>query len=97
MLHAEMQTRMRTRIVPKTIQIRDLDDDVYRELARRAADDDLTVPEYLRRLLRQHVSRPTMKQWLERVRGQPVRHDISTQETLDALDEIRGPRPDAGR
>ena len=35
--------------MPKTIQIRDLDDDVYSALARHVADAGVTVPELLRR------------------------------------------------
>lgn len=35
--------------MPKTIQIRNLDDDVYEALRRRAAAAGLTVPEVLRR------------------------------------------------
>lgn len=35
--------------MPKTIQIRDIDDDVYAELARRAAEAGTSVPELLRK------------------------------------------------
>jgi len=35
-------------VVPKTVQIRDLDDDVYAGLARRAAEAGVSVPELLR-------------------------------------------------
>ncbi|MGL4745503.1 MAG: FitA-like ribbon-helix-helix domain-containing protein, partial [Dermatophilaceae bacterium] len=35
--------------MPKTIQIRDIDDDVYDALARRAAELGLSVPELLRK------------------------------------------------
>lgn len=34
--------------MPKTIQIRDLDDEVYLALGRRAADAGVTIPELLR-------------------------------------------------
>jgi plasmid stability protein len=33
----------------KTIQVRDVDDDVYRTLRRRAADEDLSLSAYLRK------------------------------------------------
>jgi len=80
--------------VPKTIQIRDLDDDVYAALVRRAAEADITVPELLRREATRLASRPSMAEWLERTR----RHSsgITRAEVLAALDEQRGPWPDAG-
>ena len=35
--------------MPKTVQIRDIDDDVYAALVRRAAESGVTVPDLLRR------------------------------------------------
>jgi hypothetical protein len=81
--------------VPKTIQIRDLDDDVYAALVRRAAEADITVPELLRREATRLASRLTMSEWLERTRRRPS--NISREEVLAAFDELRGPWPDAGR
>jgi len=80
--------------VPKTIQIRDVDDEVYRALARRAAEADLTVPELLRREAARWAARPTMTEWLERTRRRSS--DVTRAEVLEALDEIRGPWPDDG-
>ncbi|MGH3850814.1 MAG: FitA-like ribbon-helix-helix domain-containing protein, partial [Pseudonocardiaceae bacterium] len=34
--------------MPKTVQVRDIDDDVYDALRRRASQAGLTVPELLR-------------------------------------------------
>ena len=34
--------------MPKTVHIRDLDDEVYAKLARRAAEAGVSVPELLR-------------------------------------------------
>lgn len=81
--------------MPKTVQIRDLDDAVYAALARRAAEVDLSVPEYLRLEATRMSTRPTMTEWLERTRRR--RSDITSAEVLAAFDEIRGPWPDAGR
>lgn len=82
--------------MPKTIQLRNIDDDVYAALKRRAAEEALTVPELLRREAERLASRPSMKQWLERTRRKP-HSNITPQEVLEALDEIRGPWPDADR
>jgi plasmid stability protein len=81
--------------VSKTIQIRDVDDDVYAALSVRAAEAGLSVPELLRREVTRLASRPTVAEWLERLGRRSS--DISSEEVLSTLDEIRGPWPDAGR
>lgn len=77
------------------MQIRDIDDDVYAALARRAADAGLTVPDLLRREATRLANRPSVDEWLARTRRRPPR--IDRRDVLEALDEIRGPWPDAGR
>ena len=79
----------------RTIQIRDLDDDVYAALVRRGAEAGLTVPELLRREAARLAARPTVEEWLARTRRRPSA--VSSAEVLDALDEQRGPWPDARR
>ena len=79
----------------RTIQIRDLDDDVYAALVRRGAEAGLTVPELLRREAARLAARPTVDEWLARTRRRPSA--VSTTEVLEALDEQRGPWPDARR
>ena len=79
----------------RTIQIRDLDDDVYAALVRRGAEAGLTVPELLRREAARLAARPTVEEWLARTRRRPSA--VSSAEVLEALDEQRGPWPDARR
>ncbi|HET8743945.1 MAG TPA: hypothetical protein VFM41_15100 [Gaiella sp.] len=81
--------------MPRTVQIRDIDDDVYAALARRAAESGITVPELLRREAARLASRPTIEEWLTRTRRRPSR--ITSAEIVEALDEVRGPWPDADR
>jgi hypothetical protein len=81
--------------VPKTIQIRDVDDDVYAALARRAAEAGITVPDLLRREAARLAARPTMEEWLARTRRRPS--GITRAQILEALDELRGPWPNADR
>jgi len=81
--------------VPKTVQIRDIDDEVYASLALRAAEAGLTVPDLLRREAARLASRPTMTEWLERTRRRPS--EITSSEVLSTLDDLRGPWPHAGR
>jgi hypothetical protein len=81
--------------MPKTVQIRDIDDDVYAALVRRAAEEGITVPELLRRAAARLASRPSMAEWISRIgRRQSA---VSTAEVLATLDEWRGEWPDARR
>ncbi len=81
--------------MPKTIQVRALDDDVYEALRRRAVEAGLTVPELLRREATRLAARPTVEEWLARTRRRPSHIDRA--EVLAALDESRGEWPRAGR
>jgi antitoxin FitA len=80
--------------MPKTVQIRDVADDVYAALSRHAAQAGLTVPELLRREMVRLARRPTLEDWLARTARRPS--DIGRDEVLDALDEVRGEWPGAG-
>ena len=82
--------------MPKTIQIRNIDDEVYAALLRRAAAIGVTVPDLLRREAERLAARPTLDEWIERTRRGP-RSNITRAEILEALDEIRGPWPDVDR
>jgi hypothetical protein len=82
-------------MMPRTVQIRDIDDGVYAALQRHAAAAGLSVPELLRREATRLAARPSMEEWLERVGRGPV-NAISRAEVLEVLDELRGPWPDAG-
>ena len=77
--------------MPKTIQIRDVDDEVYAGLVRRAAEAGMTVPELLRTEAARIASRPSVATWLERTRRRTSQ--IERAEVLAALDEHRGPWP----
>jgi hypothetical protein len=81
--------------VPKTVQIRDIADDVYAALVRHAAQAGITVPDLLRREATRLAARPTMEEWLARTRRRPS--GITRAEVIDAFDELRGPWPDADR
>ena len=77
--------------MPRSIQIRDVDDDVYAALAERASEVGLSVPESLRRETARLAARPSLEDWLERTRRRPGSR--SPRDTLEALDELRGPFP----
>jgi hypothetical protein len=85
--------------MPKTVQIRDIDDDVYAALLRRAGEEGITVPELLRReaarLAARPAARPSIASWL--ARNSQRQSTLSTAEVLESLDEWRGDWPHAGR
>ena len=81
--------------MPKTIQIRDIDDATYSSLSIQAAEAGLTVPELLRREAARIAARPSMAEWLARTARRPS--GITLEQIIEALDEIRGPWPDADR
>ncbi len=82
-------------VVPKTVQIRDLDDDVYAGLARRAAEAGVSVPELLRVEAACLAARPSVEEWLKRTRRRSS--PLGRLEVVAALDEQRGAWPGAGR
>lgn len=77
------------------MQIRDIDDEVYRALARRAAAAGLSVPELLRREAARLAARPSVEEWLERTRRRPG--PAPSEDVIAAFDELRGPWPGARR
>jgi hypothetical protein len=79
--------------MPKTVQIRDLDDDVYAALVRHAAEEGVSVPELLRAEATRLAARPSVRTWLERTRRRASK--VDRMEILTALDEQRGAWPDA--
>ena len=81
--------------MPRTVQIRDLDDEVYDALTQRAAEAGLSVPELLRREAGRIARRPSVATWLERTRRRPS--TIERLDVINALDELRGDWPDADR
>jgi hypothetical protein len=83
--------------MPKTIQIRNVSDDLYDALRRRAAEDGMSVPDLLRREAERLVSRMSMKEWLERVSTRPTNYEITPEHVLEVFDEIRGPWPNDSR
>ena len=74
--------------MPRTVQIRDIDDETYAALARRAASAGTSVPELLRREAARFATRPTVEEWLATTRRRPS--TVTRDEILAALDEVRG-------
>jgi antitoxin FitA len=72
------------------IQIRNVPDDLHRELKARAAQSGMTLSDFLLAELRALAVRPTMKEWLARSRTwEPVESDMSPAAAL-ALERAQG-------
>ena len=76
--------------MPKTIQIRDVDDEVYAGLRQRAAAEGVSVPELLRAEAARLAARPSISMWLASTRTRSS--GVGAREVLDALDELRDAR-----
>ncbi len=90
-----MRLGMYSCTMSKTVQIRDLDDEVYAGLVKRAAEAGISVPDLLRAEAARLAARPSVAEWLQctRRRSSPV----GRVEILAGLDDQRGPWPDADR
>jgi len=67
------------------IQIRNVPDDLHRELKRRASQAGMTLSDYLLEELRMTATRPTMREWLAEVeRFDPVELTMSPAEAIAA-------------
>ncbi len=73
------------------IQIRNVPDEVHRTLKVRAAEAGMSLSDYLLKELERIAAKPTMEQWLERVRSLPP-VDISTEEIVKGIREDRDSR-----
>ncbi len=67
------------------IQIRNVPDDLHRDLKARAARAGMTLSDYLLAELRQLAVRPTMREWLEQATAwEPVEVSETPSEALRA-------------
>src|SRR6478609_7374989 len=86
--------------MPKTIQIRDIDDEVYAGLLRRAGEEGITVPELLRREAARLAARPSIAQWLARTGRRPWTTGVASGQMLivdaSCLFEVVADTPRAG-
>jgi antitoxin FitA len=73
--------------MPKTIQIRDIDDEIYAGLRKRAAEEEVSVPELLRAEATRLARSPSITSWLASTRRRSS--SVGTKDVLGALDELR--------
>ena len=73
--------------MPRTIQIRNVTDEVYDGLRRRAAEDGVSVPDLLRAEASRIAATPSITTWLASTRRRSS--DIGAGAVIEALDELR--------
>jgi plasmid stability protein len=72
----------------KTIQIRDIPEQVHRTLKARAALEGISLSDFIKRELQRSVQQPTMQEWLNR---SALAKPISTGQTgAQIIRELRG-------
>jgi hypothetical protein len=73
----------------KHIQIRNIDPELHRKLKMRAAREGMSMSDYLRLEMEKLVSRPTMKEWLERIQKHPPIKTVKLDEVVNGIREDR--------
>jgi plasmid stability protein len=79
--------------MPKTIQIRNVPDELHRTLKARASSLGMTLSDYLLSEIEQVAAKPTMKEWLERVANlEPVEVDEPPEVVIRRMRDADYPR-----
>ncbi len=68
-----------------TLQVKNLPDELHAEMRERAAQDGLTLSEYVTRLIRRELRRPALNDWLDRLAVRPLHVDVDAVALLDQL------------
>jgi antitoxin FitA len=74
----------------KMIQIRNVPDDLHRELKMRAAAAGMSMSDYIKRELDRRSRRSTIKEVAARSQGRSAEWNLTTQEIVDTIREGRG-------
>jgi plasmid stability protein len=75
----------------KTIQIRNVPEDLHRRLRVRAAAEGVSLSEYLLRELEEVADRPSLREVYERARARGA--GVPNADIVAAVREVRGPLP----
>lgn len=74
----------------KMIQIRNVPDELHRELKTRAALAGMSMSDYIKRELDRRSRKSTIREIAERRRGREEKWPLTTQEIVDTIREMRG-------
>jgi antitoxin FitA len=73
------------------IQIRNVPRELHRKLKIRAAQKDMTITDYVKKLIEQDAAKPTLAEWAERVAKLPP-SGVSTEDIVKAIRNDRETR-----
>ena len=76
--------------MPKMIQIRNVPDDLHRELKIRAAAAGMSLSDYIKRELNRRSRKSTIGEIAARSRGRGAKSNLTTQQNVDTIREMRG-------
>ncbi len=77
----------------KMIQIRNVPDELHRKLKVRAAQEGMTLSDYLLSEIEAVAKKPTMREWLEKVASrEPVEVDEPPEEIIRQMRDADNPR-----
>ena len=74
----------------KMIQIRNVPDDLHRELKMRAAAAGMSMSDYIKRELGRRSRKSTIKEIGARSQGRSAGSTLTTQDVVDIIREMRG-------
>ena len=74
----------------KMIQVRNVPEQVHRTLKARAAQEGMSLSDFIKRELQRTVERPTMREWLERTgQARPIQAKRSAAQIVRELRDAR--------
>jgi len=82
--------RVNVQDMSKMIQIRNVPDDLHRELKMRAAAAGMSMSDYIKRELDRRSRKSTIKEIAARAQGRSKGSTLTTQDVVDAIREGRG-------
>ena len=74
----------------KMIQIRNVPDDLHRDLKKRAALAGMSMSDYIKRELDRKSRKSTIKEIAARSQGRSKESSLTTQDVVDTIREMRG-------
>ena len=82
--------RVNVQNMSKMIQIRNVPDDLHRELKMRAAAAGMSMSDYIKRELSRKRRKSTIKEIGARSRGRRAGSTLTSQDVVDTIREMRG-------
>lgn len=82
--------RVNVEYMSKMIQIRNVPDDMHRELKMRAAAAGMSMSDYIKRELSLRSRKSTIPEIAARRRGRGEKSTLTTQKIVDIIRETRG-------